>query len=114
MKTLDQIRFTPSQEQALTELCQKLHGAFDLHSINLYGSVTRGETDEESDIDLLIVTKKPLPRTIRHQITDIVFEINLRYDTNFSTLVVDQASWESGTFSVLPLREEILREGIAL
>jgi predicted nucleotidyltransferase len=114
MKTLDQISFTPSQDQALAELCQKLHGAFDLHSIHLYGSVTRGETDEESDIDLLIVTKKALPRTIRHQITDIVFEINLRYDTNFSTLVVDQASWESGAFSVLPLREEILREGIAL
>lgn len=29
-------------------------------------------------------------------------------------LVVDQKSWESGTISVLPLRDEIVREGIRL
>ncbi len=38
---------------------------------------------------------------VRHQI-DIVFEINLRFDTNVSTLVVDRKSWESRLFSVLP------------
>lgn len=51
---------------------------------------------------------------MRHQITDIVCEVNLQYDTNFSSLVVDRNAWDNGMFSILPLREEILRDGVAL
>jgi len=78
----------------------------------LYGSFARGQADEESDVDLLIVTGRPLTRFERHEITDVAFEVNLQYDTNFSTLVVDLKSWESGMFSVLPIRDEIIRDGI--
>jgi uncharacterized protein len=114
MKTLDQIKLAKNQRQALAELRQRIIGTFDIEAINLFGSVSRGEADEESDIDLLIITRIPLRRIVRHQITDIVCEINLKYDTNLSTLVVDQESWNTGVFSVLPLHDEILREGIAL
>ena len=114
MKTLDEIRLTPSQRQALSELQQQLYGSFGIQAISLFGSFARGEADQESDIDLLIITKRPLKRTVRHQITEIVFEVNLKYDTNFSTLVIDRLSWEEGLISVLPLRDEILKEGIPL
>jgi predicted nucleotidyltransferase len=114
MKTLDQIKLAPNQRQALDELRQKLAGTFIIEDIMLFGSVSRGSADEESDIDLLIITRIPLQRIVRHQITDIVCEINLKYETNISTLVVDQKSWNNGLFSVLPLRDEILREGVAL
>jgi predicted nucleotidyltransferase len=114
MKTLYSIALTENQRQALDELQRKLSGKLGIESMRLFGSVVRGEADDESDIDLLIVTTQPLSRTERHQITDIVFEVNLQYNTNFSTLVVDRDSWETGLFSVLPLREEILKDGIAL
>lgn len=114
MKTIDQIRLTPSQQSALAELRRRLSGSFGIQSISLYGSVARGEADYESDIDLLIVTEHPLKRLMRHQITDIVCEVNLQYDTNFSSLVVDRNAWDNGMFSILPLREEILRDGVAL
>ena len=112
MKRLDNI--TPSQHQALGELRRGLFGEFDIEALILYGSVARGEADEESDLDLLIVTAHPLTRLARHEITDMVFEVNLLYGTNFSTLVVDRNSWEAGVFSVLPLREEIIKDGINL
>jgi hypothetical protein len=35
-------------------------------------------------------------------------------ETNFSTLVVDLDTWETGIISVLPLREEILRDGVSV
>ncbi len=114
MKTLDQIKLADNQRQALDELKQKLAGTFNIEEIMLFGSVSRGSADEESDIDLLIITRIPLQRIVRHQITDIVCEINLKYDTNISTLVVDQKSWNNGLFSVLPLRDEILLEGVTL
>jgi predicted nucleotidyltransferase len=114
MKTLDQVELSQDQRQALAEIRERLADSFDIEAIKLFGSASRGETDEESDIDLLIITRIPLRRIVRHQITDIVCEINLKYDTNLSTLVVDQESWDTGVYSVLPLHDEILREGIAL
>ena len=114
MKRFDNITLAPNQHQALGELRRRLFDEFDIEALILYGSVARGEADEESDLDLLIVTARPLMRPARHEITDMVFEVNLLYGTNFSTLVVDRNSWEAGVFSVLPLRDEILKDGIKL
>ena len=114
MKRLDDVSLAPDQHKALGELRRRLLSEFDVETLLLYGSVVRGEADEESDLDLLVVTPQPLTRPARHQITDVVFEVNLRYGTNFSTLVVDRNSWDVGPLSILPLREEILREGIPL
>lgn len=112
MKHLDKIPITPKQLQALSEIKRRLVEMFDIKAFILYGSVARGQADEESDVDLLIVTSKTLTRFERHEITNVVFEANLQYDTTFSTLVVDLKSWETGIISVLPVRDEIIRDGI--
>jgi predicted nucleotidyltransferase len=114
MKTLDQITLKPNQYQALAELKKRIASNFNIVEMAIFGSVVRGEADDESDLDILLVTKLPLDRMTRHQITDIVCEINLQFDTNLSTLVVDQAAWQSGLYSVLPIHEEILTEGVSL
>ena len=114
MRRLDDIALTQNQRRALTELRDRLLAEFDVEQVVLYGSVARGTADEESDADLLVVTPRLLTRPARHKITDLAFEVNLLYGTNFSTLVVDRQSWESGLVSVLRLRDEILKEGIPL
>jgi len=78
----------------------------------LFGSVARNESDHESDCDLLILTTQPLSRFERHKITNTIFEVNLLYDTNYSSIVVDKNSWESGPISVLPIRDEVQKDGI--
>jgi uncharacterized protein len=103
------------QNHALKELKDRLLNEFDIQEIILFGSAARGEADNESDCDLLILTSHPVKtRFDRHKITDAVFEINLCYDTNFSSLVIDRASWEVGPISVLPVHEQILKQGVAI
>ena len=114
MKQLDSLHFTEDQQQALAELRRRLFAEFDVEDLILYGSAARNEADEESDIDLLVLTPEPMARPARHGITDMVFDVNLSYGTNFSTLVIDRASWEAGAVSVLPFRNEIIEEGIPL
>ncbi|MBA7540658.1 hypothetical protein ES705_32957 [subsurface metagenome] len=114
MKNIDKIPLLPKQKQSLNDLKQKLTQKFNIISLILFGSTARIESDSESDIDILIVTSKKFSRYERHQITDIVFEINLKNDTNLSTLVVDNDSWQNGPISVLPIRDEILRNGVVI
>ena len=114
MNQLRIMHFDVNQSLAFDELKKNLLKLFPITTIILYGSYARREQDGESDIDLLIVTERVLLRHERNTITDIVFEINLKYDTNFSTLVVDNDSWESGYFTVLPIKQEILKDGVKL
>jgi predicted nucleotidyltransferase len=103
---------TDNENKALKKIKANVLGLFNVRRFVLFGSAARGETDEESDIDLLLVTNRPLNRWERHQITDVVCEINLEYGTNFSTLVVDSRTWDSGPISYLNTHKEIQKEGI--
>lgn len=114
MSDTNALPLTTTEIIALGEIRQRLRTRFAIVGLVLYGSAVRGEADDESDIDLLVLTAVPLARPERHRITDIVFQVNLEYGTNFSTLVVDHQAWQTGAISVLPIHEEVLREGIAV
>jgi predicted nucleotidyltransferase len=101
-------------KKALSELKEKLTAAYPLVRLVLFGSAARGEMDEESDVDVLVLTEESLTWKERDEISDRVFEINLRHDTNISFLAVDLHNWEEGLISVMPIREEIERERIEL
>ena len=114
MRQLADIVLTPIQLTALSELRRRILSEFEVEKVVLYGSAARGEAGAESDTDLLIITRLPLQRSARHRITDMVFDINLKYGTNLSSLVIDQETWERGAVSVLPLHDEILRDGVTI
>jgi predicted nucleotidyltransferase len=111
MKTLESSNLTSIQREALNMLREKLFHEFDIERIILYGSAARGEATADSDIDVLIVTTNPKSRWQQHQITDVVFEVNLQYDTTFSSLIVDRNEWKNG-YSFLLLQDEIANEGV--
>ncbi len=114
MKGLDSLDLSHDQRAALDEAKREITQRFAVRRLLLFGSVARGEADEESDVDVLVITAAPLPRSQRHQITDLVCDINLKHDANLSALVVDEASWERGLVSFLPIRQEVEREGVAI
>ena len=114
IKNLDELVLKPNQRNALEETRRRLAEEFDVRDLVLFGSVARGQDDTESDLDLLVLVPRPFTRRWRHGITDAVFEVNLKYGTNLSTLVVEREAWENGPYSVLPIHAEIAREGVLL
>ncbi len=114
MNVKDIMFLTSIQKKAIEELKIKIMEQFDVEQLILFGSTVRGDFDKESDIDLLIITKREYSRSERHEITDLVFEINLEYGTNISTTVVDIRSWSSGLFSILPIKQEIKEDGVVI
>ncbi len=111
-KDLTTYLFKTNEYQAIKQIKASVSKIFEIEQMVLFGSVARGEADEESDIDLLIVTKQFLKRQERHRITDAVCDLNLEYKTNFSTLVVDSGTWHSQAMPFLSIYQEIQREGI--
>ena len=99
---------------ALSELKARLSTDYSVERLVLFGSAVRDEMDEESDVDVLVLTRHPLKSLERNAIYDEVFRINLRYETNISVLVTDLHNWESGPLSVMPIRREVEKEGQAL
>lgn len=113
-RQLDDVVLTLDQRNALDVIRQRLYGQFQAEAVVLFGSVARGDANDDSDIDLLVITPHAMTSPQRHAITDMVCEVNLAFGTNFSTLVVDRYAWEEGRLSVLPLKTAILKEGIPL
>lgn len=96
---------------ALSQLKTKLTADYPVVRLVLFGSAVRGEMDEESDVDVLVLTSRPLKSVERNAMYDEVFALNLRYDTNVSVLVTDLHNWEAGPLSVMPIREAVEKEG---
>lgn len=78
----------------------------------IFGSAARGEAEDDSDLDVLALTSQPISHRIKHSIYGIVTEINLKYDTNLSILLIDKPSWDNGLYSVLSIKDEVKRDGV--
>ena len=112
MKKLDDLKLPQSVTDALRAAHERLSAEFDVDRIVLFGSVVRGTADEESDVDLLIVLRKPPNHQVRNRISSIILDVNLAYGTNLSELIVDRQTWDHGIPSVLPIHEVIEEEGV--
>jgi predicted nucleotidyltransferase len=113
MTSLDQVALSPNDEAAIKEAKQVLLAGFPVERVILFGSKARGTANAESDIDLLVLTSRPIGWREREAIVDALYDIQLRHDVLLSTLVVHAKEWEQGLYSVLPLHREIERDGIA-
>jgi predicted nucleotidyltransferase len=68
-----------------------------LKGVYLYGSYARGEEDEESDIDILIV----LDRTDHYgaeieRSSRLIADLSLKYGVTVSRVFVSEADWRQG------------------
>ncbi|MFQ5790977.1 MAG: nucleotidyltransferase domain-containing protein [Acidobacteriota bacterium] len=111
MKSIEEIQLPPRDRAAITEATRLLHARFPVEQVILFGSKARGDYDEESDIDILILTSRSLSRAERYAISDALFPLQLRHDVVLSPLIVPAEEWESGIVSALPIHEEILEQG---
>ena len=114
MKLLSDLQLPASIHDALQAVRDRITTEFCVDRMVLFGSLVRGESDAESDVDLLIVLTDHPTYKMRDRITSLILDINLEYGTNLSELIVDRQTWDGGLPAALPIHKEIEEEGIQL
>jgi len=109
MKSLN---LTENEKYALSELTASLKADWPIVKLVVFGSKAKGLADEESDLDLLILLPCTITDNIRRLIIEKVFNINLKYASNISSLIVAEDEWNKGEISILPIHDFIEEEGI--
>ncbi|MBN2562959.1 MAG: nucleotidyltransferase domain-containing protein [Phycisphaerae bacterium] len=113
MKTLADIPLEENERQAIEAAGRLLHDTFPVEQVVLFGSKARAASDEESDIDLLVLTSRKLHWREADAITVALYDLELAYDVVFTTLIVSSQEWNLGIYRVLPIHDEITRDGVA-
>ena len=85
----------------------------DVTKIILYGSVARGDNTWESDVDIAVISKRNWDSKEKHNVYDVIAELNLKYDTLFSIVIIDEKRFNKWLFD-LPFYYSIDEEGIVL
>lgn len=87
----------------------------DMYRVILFGSYARKEQDEDSDIDIMIISSsdKESVRKYKSQIHKIASKLSLENDVEISMLIRDRKTYEE-SITVYPFYQNIEREGIRL
>ena len=89
----------------------KKHLGPHLKRLVLFGSQARGEAQEGSDYDILMIVDNRT-KEVREKALDIAVEMMNRYEKLFSALIYDENEWNKA--QMFPLAWNIRREGISL
>ncbi len=110
--TLKELALKDNERSALRELKEKMLERFPEAEIVLYGSKARGDFEKESDIDLLILTELPVTSKLEEEISHITYDIELKCDVVFGTIVENRDFWDTPLANAMPLHWNIDREGV--
>jgi predicted nucleotidyltransferase len=98
------------EREALSRVTQALRERFGANEVILYGSAARGQLDEESDIDLLVVLPR-LDWELQKEIIDVCFEAGLECGRVFSVICYTTQEIEDSPLRSSPLVLAARREG---
>jgi predicted nucleotidyltransferase len=109
MKTIRK-NITPLEDRFLTKLIDKLRTKEGVVALVLYGSRAIGFSNEDSDLDLALITEKSLPyyelNSIKDEIIEEMFIVG--------ELRIDLFNFTEDEIKHLPIGKEIKEKGLLL
>lgn len=104
----------PGTEKVLTKIRKAVNSITPDADIVLYGSRARGDMENDSDWDILILLNDPINRHVKNELSDALYETELETNEVFSSIIRTKEEWNSPQYSVLPFKKNVEEEGILL
>jgi len=82
-------------------------------SIILFGSVARGNNDDESDVDIAFIFNGKKSAEQEDALVDYFVEMDLKYDKIYSIIDIEKDQFDKWK-NVSPFYKNIIKEGIVL
>ena len=80
--------------------------------IILFGSRARGDSQDESDWDILIITDQVISRNYKTEVREGLYQLQLNLEIAINSLFRNRQEWSEP--SVMPVDKEIKKEGVWL
>ena len=95
------------------QISRKIHEIDPTAHVILYGSRARGEEREDSDWDILVLTKYPVNVDEERTFRNHLYELELEVEEPFSLFVYAREQWESKQ-RITPFYQLVEKEGVTL
>ena len=105
----------PTESRAIASLVkEEILNVDATAAVILFGSRARGDAENESDWDFLVLTQKKETELLAEKLRKIMLRnIELNYDVSISLIVKNVSVWEN-KYSVTNIYRSIFEEGILL
>ena len=105
-------------EKILNEYAVKINNILgkNLNQVILYGSYARGDYDNSSDIDVMILVEDMSDEeisNIRERISSLAFDISLENDIIISTIIKNKEHFDRWV-EVVPFYQNVKKEGVLI
>lgn len=113
--TLDSINLSKEEKNILQELKKEIHrlAGDSLEGVFLYGSKARGDFDDQSDIDIIIIVQG-LSRELKDKMLAKIADLELEYLTPLSIIVISKEDFDNLKKKERRLALDIEKEGISI
>lgn len=102
-------------DQSVLNRCKKaVQTVLPDASIILYGSRARGDAQDYSDYDLLILTGEKPSARLDEAVLDVIYPIELATGAMISFVIQNKANWNKPLYRAMPFHKNIDREGVVI
>jgi predicted nucleotidyltransferase len=83
-------------------------------SVILYGSRARGDAQEDSDYDLLVLVDRQVDMQLERAIVNQLVPLEGRTGKVLTVLLYSRSQWDSALYRAMPFHKNVTREGVLL
>lgn len=115
MKLLIAHKVVNGRDKSILTRCRDIIKKIDPSAdVILYGSRARGDAQQGSDYDLLVLTENEASLSYEDKIRRLIFPIELETGAVLTLMLINKHDWNSPLHKVTPFSQNVERDGIIL
>ncbi|MGD2087562.1 MAG: nucleotidyltransferase domain-containing protein [Candidatus Aminicenantes bacterium] len=102
-------------QRSIAELKNRLQERFGSElEFYLFGSVARNDYESDSDIDILVLVPGKVDTSLKEDIIDLAYDVELEYDVVFGIVVRSKEFWISEKAAAMPFHQSVQKEAVRI